>query len=410
MWVEQFDYQLPEAAIAKFPLRQRDLSKLLIADPNTAEILHDRFLHIDRYLPEKALLVRNVSKVIPARLFLYKPTGGKVELLCLEPVLSAAEAEYDAGLGRRRTSRWRCFVRGKRIRKGMVLSITSPIALEARIIEREGAVATVEFVWSGNLRFREVLRRIGHMPIPPYLRREAVPLDRRRYQTVYAAMEGSVAAPTAGLHFTHRVLQRLQRRGITIVDVVLHVGAGTFLPIKAERAEEHQMHVEQGTVTLQTVQQLLQALRSGTPIVAVGTTALRVVESLYWIGVLAATSAMPQMPFISQHFPYEQELGGISAVEALEAVEQWMQRQAQSTLWFRTQLFILPGYSFALADGLITNFHQPRSTLLLLVAAFVGPFWRKIYNTALQHGYRFLSYGDSSLLWRLHENGIERAR
>ncbi len=404
-----FDYPLPETAIARFPLKQRDASKLLVADPNSQQIIHDRFRYIDRYIPAGALLVRNVSRVIPARLFFHKPTGGKVEIFCLEP-LSTSSIDPSVALSTVRRSRWRCLVRGKHIVAGSVLRMDDPVAVEARVLERSGREATVEFQWEAPLKFGEILQRAGHMPIPPYLRREDQPLDRQRYQTVYATAAGSVAAPTAGLHFTRRVLQRLQQKGVAIADVVLHVGAGTFLPIRSERVTEHQMHREQGAISIQTLEQLRQALRSHRPIIAVGTTTLRLLESLYWIGTLLFDDSLTtESLMVPQQLPYDVP-STVDPQEALAAIVAYLQNRNQTTLHFQTQLFVLPGYRFRFVQGLVTNFHQPRSTLLLLVAAFVGPFWRTIYQEALQRQYRFLSYGDSSLLWRLQESGVERTR
>ncbi len=404
-----FDYPLPETAIAQFPLKQRDASKLLVADPNSQQIVHDRFRHIDHYVPAGALLVRNVSKVIPARLFFRKPTGGKVEIFCLEP-LSPHTIDPSVALSTLRRSRWRCLIRGKHVVPGSVLRMDQPVAVEARVLDRSGREATVEFQWEAPVKFGEILQRVGHMPIPPYLRREDQPLDRQRYQTVYATAAGSVAAPTAGLHFTRQVLQRLQQKGVAIADVVLHVGAGTFLPIRSERVTDHQMHREQGAISIQTLEQLRQALRSHRPIIAVGTTTLRLLESLYWIGTLLLDDSLTtESLIVSQQLPYEYP-SAVDAQEALAAIVAYLQNRNWTTLHFQTQLFVLPGYRFRFVQGLVTNFHQPRSTLLLLVAAFVGPFWRTIYQEALQQQYRFLSYGDSSLLWRLQEGGVERTR
>jgi S-adenosylmethionine:tRNA ribosyltransferase-isomerase len=402
--LDEFLYELPEARIARFPLPERDQSKLLLAKALTQEISHHHFYDLPSLLPERALLVRNNTKVIAARLHLAKPTGGLVEVLCLEPIAPSPDPALT--LNTKHACRWQCLIGGRKIAVGTVLHLHG---LTATVVDKIGAEAIVDFAWNTNQTFADLLDSIGNTPIPPYLKREAEDVDKSRYQTVYAAMQGSVAAPTAGLHFTERVFEALHQKHIQIVDLTLHVGLGTFKPVESNSITEHKMHTERIAVPLTTLERLLEQATSPTPcIVAVGTTSMRTLESLYWFGAkLYANDSDAQARndlWISQWDAYrltaEQKTPPLEV--ALNFLLEWAKEKGLEHLQGETEMIIVPSYSFKVVDALITNFHQPRSTLILLVAAFLGSdFWRTVYQSALENDYRFLSYGDSSLLWRM---------
>ncbi|TYZ08668.1 S-adenosylmethionine:tRNA ribosyltransferase-isomerase [Hymenobacter lutimineralis] len=396
--IQDFTYHLPAGRIAPEPLPQRDQSRLLVYRQGT--ITDQVFRQLPQELPSDALLIFNDTKVVRARLFAQKPTGGLVELFCLEPV--APHRAIEPAMQQTGACVWKCLVgNGKRWKSGPVtLSFTTADNQPATLTAERGEVADgyslVHFSWvPASMPFAEVLRAAGHLPLPPYLNRTDTAVDAVRYQTVYAAQEGAVAAPTAGLHFSDEVLTELADRGIASGRVTLHVGAGTFQPVKAGHMADHAMHGEPISVSATLLRQLLAHLPR--PVLAVGTTSLRTLESLYWLG--AALLQDPTTPswHVSQWQPYEQTTAP-STTEALEALLQHLQATGADILHATTQLLIAPGYHFRVANGLITNFHQPESTLLLLVAALIGPRWRDVYDHALAHDYRFLSYGDSSLL------------
>jgi len=397
--IHDFTYQLPPARIAPAPLPDRDQSRLLVYRHGTLADQH--FQNLPAELPPDALLIFNDTKVVRARLFCHKPTGGLVELFCLEPV--APHRAIEPAMQQTESCVWKCLVgNGKRWKTGLVTlefeAGGQPAVLTAERQEAAEGYSLIRFSWQpATLPFAEVLRGAGHLPLPPYLNREDTDADAVRYQTVYAAHEGAVAAPTAGLHFSAAVLADLARRGITSARVTLHVGAGTFQPVKAEQMAGHAMHGEPFVVTAAVLRQLLaQAPR---PVLAVGTTSLRTLESLYWLGAQLAHNGgqRPETLHVSQWQPYE-EAPEVAPAEALHAVLQYLGQTGAEALHATTQLLIAPGYRFRVVQGLITNFHQPESTLLLLVAALIGPDWRRVYDHALAHDYRFLSYGDSSLL------------
>lgn len=403
-------YNLPEARIAKFPLAERDQSKLLVADAFEQELSHHHFYDLPSHLPEHALLIRNNTKVIAARLHLAKPTGGLVEVLCLEPL--APSTDPAIALNVKNACRWRCLIGGRKIAVGTVLNLHE---LTATVIEKIGAEAVVDFAWQKETSFADLLDSFGKMPIPPYLKREAEDGDRFRYQTVYAVSQGSVAAPTAGLHFTERVFEALYRRHVQIADLTLHVGLGTFKPVESQSIAEHQMHTERVAVPLSTLERLLEQAKSPKRcIVAVGTTSMRTLESLYWFGAklyanFGDTRARNTL-WLSQWEAYQLASEGKSPPldVSFEQVLHWAKANGLEQIQGETELMIAPSYTFKVVDALITNFHQPKSTLILLVSAFLGgDFWRKVYQSALDNDYRFLSYGDSSLLWRnrnLHQS------
>jgi len=388
--INDFTYDLPADRIALHPLAQRDSSKLLVYQQG--EISHQNFNNLIDFLPENATLFFNDTKVIPARLHFQKDTGAEIEIFLLHPVVPSTLL-VEAMLATS-TCSWQCTIGNlKRWTEGLVLTKQlDSITLEASLTNREAGVVT--FRWNGGHSFAEIINRSGETPLPPYLKRKAEASDRNRYQTVYAQFEGAVAAPTAGLHFTPEVLRALKSKNIKTDFLTLHVSAGTFQPVKVQNAHNHVMHQEQILISRKNIENLLGETKI---IVPVGTTSMRTLESLYWYGVKLNTS--PDAEFrITQHDPYsKQQL--LSKDEALQAVLDLMIRKQCDVLTGETSIFIKPGYTFRICNALITNFHQPASTLILLVAAFVGTDWKRIYEGALQNNYRFLSYGDSSLLF-----------
>lgn len=396
--IADYSYELPEARIARFPLSQRDASKLLVYQDG--HIQEDVFRHFSAHLPASSLLVLNDTKVVHARLLFQKPTGGIIEIFCLEP--APQYADITTALAQHGEVLWQCLVGGAaRWPEGIPLKlIHGNIVLEASLVSRNKNDFSIHFRWSpAQLSWAEVLEQGGQVPLPPYLRREAELSDEHNYQTLFAEYEGSVAAPTASLHFTSEVLTDLSAHGVQTARVTLHVGAGTFMPVKAELTGGHEMHHEWIEVSDATLAQLAAAEKQ--PLLAAGTTGLRTLESLYWLGCKAAKhpDIAPAALRLSQWEAYEGHLR-LSKSDALDALREWLQKQGRNKLVTRTGLLIAPGYSFQMADGLLTNFHQPRSTLLLLVAAFIGDDWQRVYDYALTHDFRFLSYGDASLLWR----------
>ena len=408
--IHDFSYSLPAERIAPEPLPDRAASQLLVC--RAGAITDKTFRDLPGELPAGALLVFNDTRVVRARLLARRPGGGQVELFCLEPV--APHRSLELALQQTGHCTWRCLVgNGRRWKDGPVsLEFTTTegetAILHAERQVQEAGTALIDFRWEpANLPFAEVLRAAGHLPLPPYLGRPDTATDALRYQTVYAAAEGAVAAPTAGLHFTPELLATLVEQGFAIGHVTLHVGAGTFQPVKADRMADHPMHTEPILVTAALLRQLLA--HRPRPVLAVGTTSLRTLETLYWLGagLLQAPSVPPGKPepdpaelLVTQWQPYEmaEAAAHISPEAALTALLQYLETIGTNTLQARTQLLIAPGYQFRLVQGLITNFHQPESTLLLLVAALLGPEWRTVYDHALAQNYRFLSYGDSSLL------------
>ena len=392
--IEDYNYPLSDERIAKYPLPVRDSSKLLFYEKGL--VTEYIFRQLPDLLPENALMVFNDTKVVPARMHFQRPTGAHIELFCLEPV---DPVEYNMAFAATKRCAWKCIIGNAKRWKDDILSLFRPegtpdMGLTARLIDRDGQTGTVEFNWTDGSPFSRVLEVCGTIPIPPYLNRESESIDAERYQTLYARIRGSVAAPTAGLHFTDDVLGRIREKGIDMKTVCLHVGAGTFLPVKNSLVSEHPMHREPFTVSLQLLKDICY---SDKVLVAVGTTSVRTLESLYYIGVSCLEDGVPED--VRQWAPYEREYP-YSTRDALEAIIDYLEKHGLEELKAGTRIIIVPGFHFRLVDRMVTNFHQPESTLILLVSAFVGGDWRTIYDYALSHDFRFLSYGDSSLLVR----------
>jgi S-adenosylmethionine:tRNA ribosyltransferase-isomerase len=405
---------LPKEKIADYPLEERASGKLLVADVNTGEINHKVFNDISEIIPKDTILVLNSTKVIAARIFMKKPTGGKVELLCVDPVSPSVDPQVT--MLSRNTCKWKCLVGGRNLNPGMILNLDktvyADISLTAMIVERIDNEALVEFSYEDkNITFADILDIIGNIPLPPYIKREAEEQDKERYQTVYAEADGSVAAPTAGLHFTPEVLSAIKENGTEILNVTLHVGPGTFKPIEGDDISDHNMHVEQFSVSTENIKAFASFFKNNpnSGLTATGTTSLRTLESMYWIGaklLLRKGKAAITDGFLtlSQFEPYnitesEDKLPGCA--ESFVALARFADSENLREIHCKTQLFIVPGYDIKTVKTLITNYHMPKSTLILLVATFAGyDLWRKIYEAALENDYRFLSYGDSSVLLR----------
>ena len=395
--IEDFNYTLPDERIAKYPLPERDGSKLLIYKDGI--VSHRSFRNISELLPEDSLMIFNDTKVVPARLHFQRPTGAHIEIFCLEPVQPEEYVSMFAVTG---SCRWKCIVGNIKRWKNDTLTLYNPMAdrrieemgLKADLIERVGETSVIEFSWDIDAPFSQVLEVCGTVPIPPYLNRNTEDVDLERYQTLYARYRGSVAAPTAGLHFTENVLESIRNKGVVTDTVCLHVGAGTFLPVKSSLVAEHTMHREPFVVTLELLERLIE--RKG-KVVAVGTTSVRTLESLYYAGVSCIENGRPED--VGQWEPYSREYD-YPTDEALKAIVDYLKANGLKELKIGTRIIIVPGFRFRLVDILVTNFHQPQSTLLLLISAFVDGDWRRIYDYALANDFRFLSYGDSSILFR----------
>ena len=393
--ISDFDYHLPDEKIAKHPLDERDKSKLLLYKKSSID--EDVFINLAEYLPANSLILFNNTKVVQARLLFKRATGAQIEVFLLEPIIP-----FDYVISFASTTKvvWKCIVgnlkKWKEVELQMPIPTTTSI-LSAKRIKNLSEGVEIELSWDDStLSFARIVELCGNIPIPPYLNRDAEQDDKERYQTIYAKPEGSVAAPTAGLHFTKKVFESLKRKNIDIEYVTLHVGAGTFKPVKADSIKEHEMHTEHFIVKRSTLDKLLK--NKGKRII-VGTTSLRTLESIYWLGVKAIEGKLNNQLSVSQWEPYELAQN-ISVDDSLKALESFMSDQMFDYLSASTQILIVPGYNIRMADALITNYHQPKSTLLLLVAAFIGEDWKEVYNYALSHNFRFLSYGDSSLLMK----------
>lgn len=392
--IANFDYPLPDERIAKFPLERRDQSKLLYY--HNGEIQEDVFANITEHLPAQSLLVFNNTKVIHARLFFQKTTGSMIEVFCLEPHQMAVSQSFE----QRESCVWTCFIGNNKKWKEMPLTREiaingQQITLKAERLQAVGNAWMVRFTWDGGISFAEIIEQAGVIPLPPYLHREAVSSDAERYQTVYAKHQGSVAAPTAGLHFTPEVFESLKSHNIDTDFITLHVGAGTFKPVSTPTIGEHEMHVEKIEIAKDNIQCILNHF--GRPIIPVGTTTVRTIESVYWFGVKLSQNPDLEAMHVLQWDPYELTEAALPAQESYQLVLDWMAKHEMDHLWGDTQLMIAPGYKYHVINGLVTNFHQPKSTLLLLVSALIGDAWKECYKYALDHNFRFLSYGDSCL-------------
>jgi S-adenosylmethionine:tRNA ribosyltransferase-isomerase len=395
--ISEFNYPLPDERIAKFPLSNRDESKLLVY--RQGEVSEDRFTSLPDYLEPGEMMVFNNTKVIQARLHFRKETGALIEVFCLEPI---APNDYVLSFQQTKKCSWLCMVGNlKKWKEGTLKREVEvkgkTITLSATRGECRGTSHWIDFEWDDDsLTFADVLEAVGELPIPPYLNRETQESDKQTYQTVYSKIKGSVAAPTAGLHFTERVLKALDEKGIDREELTLHVGAGTFKPVKSEEIEGHEMHTEYISVNKGTIEKLIA---HGGKTIAVGTTSVRTLESLYYIGILIHLNpeANQEELHVKQWMPYEPH-PALTPVESLQNILDYLKRNNMEALHTSTQIIIAPGYEYKIVKKIVTNFHQPQSTLLLLVSAFVKGDWKKIYDYALSHDFRFLSYGDSSLL------------
>lgn len=393
--IENYTYQLPESRIAKFPVDDRDKSKLLIY--KDGDIEDDQFANMPNLLKQKVFIFNN-TKVIKARLLFKRATGATIEVFCLEPI---QPVDYQEMFGSTKPVAWKCIVGNLKKWKEETLSMPLTIGQDTIKLEvckeetlQEGLI--IRFSWNNiNVSFGQVLEAAGAIPIPPYLNRKEETIDKTRYQTVYSKWEGSVAAPTAGLHFTESVIQRLKHNGSQMVELTLHVGAGTFKPVKASSISDHTMHSEHFSVPIESLEVIKKSIGE---IIAVGTTSVRTLESLYWIGVSMIDSAGTNRSFHLKQWDAYQLVDAIPAATAIDKLISFCKSEGITHFDGSTQIMISPGYKFRLINGMITNFHQPRSTLLLLISAFIGDDWKKVYQHAMDNGYRFLSYGDSSLL------------
>ncbi|MCQ2342954.1 MAG: S-adenosylmethionine:tRNA ribosyltransferase-isomerase [Paludibacteraceae bacterium] len=405
--IDDFNYPLPDERIAKYPLKERDHSKLLVY--RNGQVGEDRFYNIGDYIPDSSLLVYNNTRVIQARLVFHKDSGARIEVFCLEPLIPH---DYALSLGSTDCCIWKCMIGNlKKWKEGKLTLSTDNFELSAERLSTTGNTHEVRFTWrnlenppaggnvEGALSFAEILDAMGELPIPPYLNRATEESDKTTYQTIYSRIKGSVAAPTAGLHFTDAVLDDLRHRGVRMTELTLHVGAGTFQPVKTEDANLHTMHTEIIAVPRKAIADIRDNVGH---IVAVGTTSMRTLESLYFIGEHFFNSPIHQFAdspiHVAQFEPYEGE-HTLTTQQSMQAILDYLDATHQDTLHAETQIMIKPGYEFHVVNQLITNFHQPKSTLLLLVSAFVKGDWHTIYDYALSHDFRFLSYGDSSILF-----------
>jgi len=392
--IDNYTYKLPQERIAKYPLEQRDLSKLLVY--NKGKITHKEFYKLPEVLPPDSVLIFNNSKVICARLLFRKETGATVEIFCLEPVLPV---EYQQNFQSTSNVSWKCLVGNKKRWKGGELSIQiningNDISLIASFVKDDENEIIINFAWSNpKVTFGEILDAAGKMPIPPYLQRDAEELDKYRYQTIYSTIKGSVAAPTAGLHFTPRIFEHLEIKRIEFKELTLHVGAGTFKPVQTNDISQHLMHEETFTLNLNQLYFIRKHLGK---IIAVGTTSTRLLESIYQMGV-KLIQGIDDIRNIGQWEAYNQK-SEISSERSIDALINYFEKENIDHITAKTSMIIIPGYGFKMIKGLITNFHMPRSTLLLLIAAFIGEDWKKVYQYALNNDFRFLSYGDGSVL------------
>jgi S-adenosylmethionine:tRNA ribosyltransferase-isomerase len=393
--IHDFSYNLPDDRIAKFPLTERDQSKLLIY--RDGKISTDVFSHLPDYIAETDMLAFNNTRVIRARIEMEKETGARIEIFCLEP---HEPHDFQQSFSQQHTCQWKCMVGNLRKWKSgklkkSVVSDDIEINLYAELVDSTDQYKVICFTWDKSIDFGSLLDICGYTPIPPYLNRKAEEIDETRYQTVYSKHKGSVAAPTAGLHFTPQILQRLSDKGVQINELTLHVGAGTFRPVKQNDVRQHEMHIEFFSVPLEVIRNLMT---NNGVLTAVGTTSLRALESIYWLGVKMLHQNIPLQILQLDQWEAYQLPQDVSVYQSLSKICETLEANQQNILYASTKILIVPGYIFRICKRLITNFHQPQSTLLLLVGAFVGEQWKELYQYALDHDFRFLSYGDGSLL------------
>lgn len=394
--IADYTYELPEERIAKFPLPERDNSNLLVC--RKGKIGSDVFKNISDYLERGSLLVFNNSRVIPARMIFHKESGARIEIFLLEPL---EPSDYQQIFSHPSPVLWKCLVGNlKKWKQGQLKKIikteAGEVELCTELIENHGSWQSIKFSWNNTqVRFIDLVYQAGATPIPPYLNREPIESDKEWYQTVYSRYEGSVAAPTAGLHFTHDVIKQLAGKSINMQEITLHVGAGTFQPVKSTNMADHPMHTEHFVITTGLIKALIE---NKNPLVAVGTTTVRTLESIYWLGanIISGEIGANDVLHVEQWDGYQEANAG--KVEVLSTIAGWMKSKGVESVNASTSMMIVPGYKFRFIDRLITNFHQPRSTLLLLIAAFIGEKWKDVYSYALKNNFRFLSYGDSSIL------------
>lgn len=400
--IADFTYFLPQERIAAFPLYKRDHSKLLVYKEGS--ITDDRFYNLPSLLPFGTMLVLNDTRVIEARILFRKTSGAFIEVFCLEP----HEASMETALSQKGSVQWKCLIGGaSKWKHGQILKKELSIGdhqviLSARYISKQTNSFILSFSWDvPEFSFSEILHAAGVMPLPPYIKRPVEEADKERYQTIFGQTDGSVAAPTAALHFTENIFDQLNKKDIRLAHITLHVGAGTFKPVKSETLGEHEMHSEPFTISKKVLEQILESKK----VIAVGTTSLRTLESIYWLGVKLMHGSLQEGWSLQQWEVYELEekFPGVSVKESLGGLINWLSQKNLDELHCNTSLIIVPGYKFKIPVAIVTNFHQPQSTLLLLIAAFIGNSWKNVYRHALENNYRFLSYGDSSLLWREEE-------
>lgn len=406
--IEDFDYQLPEEKIAQYPLSNRDESKLLVFDKDKT-ISHHKFYELPELIPIGSLLLRNSSKVIPARIYFEKETGGKAEVLLLEPIEPSNDPQI--ALSSTNECTWKILLRGKNLKKDMKLIYPEKNKINTdffcTIIEKNSEYSIAKFNWSNSrYTFANLLEQFGRIPLPPYISRKDNDLDKLYYQTLYGNNPGSVASHTAGLHFSNRVIENLKRKCIDFSEITLHISLGTFKPIKSKDIFEHKMHEEKFSITIENLKKIYNFLRTRKEnqlFIAVGTTSVRTLESIYWL----AQKLFTTKSFLKNNLHEVEQLiwkkypQKLSPIQSLEFLLDNMERAQNKIIVGNTSLYITPGYQINFFDAIITNFHLPRSTLLLLICAFVGEEWKRIYMEALENGYRFLSYGDTSLLFKI---------
>ena len=395
--IKDYDYDLPEERIAQHPVSERDGSQLLVYRDD--KIVKDTFSNIDEYLPPDSLLVFNNTRVIRARILFRKATGAIIEILCLEPL---RPSDYALSFASKEPVEWRCIAGN--LKKWKSQALKTPFSygrrrfvLIAEKLRSDGDTVHIKFSWNnGEINFGEVIEATGHIPLPPYINRIDGEEDAERYQTIYSSIKGSVTAPTAGLHFTQKVFEKIRVRGIKIIELTLHVGAGTFQPVKTRNIYEHVMHCEHFSIDAGAIAMIIE---NPGKIIPVGTTSVRTLESLYWLGVKLIRNPAGSFPSLSLgQWEADEMVTGIPVRDSLEALLNYMKTRNLISLSAETSIMIVPGYKFRITNGMVTNFHQPCSTLLLLISAFTGKRWKEIYTFALENGFRFLSYGDSSLL------------